>query len=100
MKQLLLTLALLAVQLASAQTADYDTNRGFIHPGGLHTQADFDRVKAQLEAGNPTVKEAYRVLTSAAYSQSGVQTYPVEVIVRGGGSGENYLKSADNFSMV
>ena len=55
MKQLLLTFALLAVQLASAQTTDYDTNRGFIHPGGLHTQADFDRVKAQLEAGNPTV---------------------------------------------
>ena len=46
MKQLLLTFALLAVQLASAQTTDYDTNRGFIHPGGLHTQADFDRVKA------------------------------------------------------
>jgi cell division protein FtsL len=42
MKQLLLTFALLAVQLASAQTTDYDTNRGFIHPGGLHTQADFD----------------------------------------------------------
>ena len=23
----------------------YDTERGFRHPGGLHTQADFDRVK-------------------------------------------------------
>ena len=100
MKQLLLTLALLAVQLASAQTTDYDTNRGFIHPGGLHTQADFDRVKAQLEAGNPTVKEAYRVLTSAAYSQSGVQTYPVEVIVRGGGSGENYMNACRGAAMA
>ncbi len=100
MKQLLLTLALLAVQLASAQTADYDTNRGFIHPGGLHTQADFDRVKAQLEAGNPTVKEAYRVLTSAAYSQSGVQTNPVEVIVRGGGSGENYMNACRGAAMA
>lgn len=26
----------------------YDTNRGFIHPGGMHTQADFDRIKRQL----------------------------------------------------
>ena len=26
----------------------YDTERGFRHPGGLHTQADFDRVKQQL----------------------------------------------------
>ena len=100
MKQLLLTFALLAVQLASAQTTDYDTNRGFIHPGGLHTQADFDRVKAQLEAGNPTVKEAYRVLTSAAYSQSGVQTYPVEVIVRGGGAGENYMNACRGAAMA
>ena len=100
MKQLLLTFALLAVQLVSAQTTDYDTNRGFIHPGGLHTQADFDRVKAQLEAGNPTVKEAYRVLTSAAYSQSGVQTYPVEVIVRGGGSGENYMNACRGAAMA
>ena len=63
-------------------------DRGFIHPGGLHTQADFDRVKAQLEKGNTKVKQAYQKLTSAAYSQSGVQTYPVETIVRGGGSGE------------
>ena len=29
----------------------YDTNRGFRHPGGMHTQQDFDRIKAQLAAG-------------------------------------------------
>ena len=39
----------------SAQTTD----RGFIHPGGLHTQADFDRVKAQIAADNTKVKQAY-----------------------------------------
>ena len=40
----------------TAMTADvelgYDTERGFRHPGGLHTQADFDRVKKQLANGN------------------------------------------------
>ena len=33
---------------AGNANAVYDTNRGFIHPGGLHTQADFDRIKQQL----------------------------------------------------
>ena len=76
MKRIILTLALFSAtllqvpgfrfQVVSAQTTD----RGFIHPGGLHTQVDFDRVKAQLEAGNSKVKQAYAKLTSAAYAQS------------------------------
>ena len=80
----------------SSQTTD----RGFIHPGGLHTQTDFDRVKAQLADGNTKVKQAYAKLTSAAYAQSSVQTYPVETIVRGGGSGENYINAARGATMA
>lgn len=72
-----------------SQTID----RGFIHPGGLHTQADFERVKAQLAEGNAAVKAAYAKLTSSEYAQSSVQTNPVETIVRGG-SGENYMNAA------
>lgn len=86
-------LLLLMVGQAVAQTAEYDTDRGFVHPGGLHTQEDFDRVKAQLEAGNPKVRQAYAKLTSAAYAQANVQTSPTETIVRGG-SGENYMNAA------
>jgi len=82
---------------ASAQSIP---DRGFIHPGGLHTQADFDRVKAQLEAGNAKVKQAYARLTDAAYAQANVQTYPVETIVRGGGSGENYINAARGAAMA
>ena len=67
--------------------------RGFIHPGGLHTQADFDRVKALLAEGNETVTQAYNVLKTAAYAQSSAATYPSESIVRGG-SGENYINAA------
>ena len=80
----------------SSQTAD----RGFIHPGGLHTQADFDRVKAQLAAGNAKVTQAYAKLKAAAYAQPSVQTYPVETIVRGGGSGENYMNAARGAAMA
>lgn len=72
----------------------YDTDRGFRHPGGLHTQADFDRVKKQLAEGNEKVTEAYRVLKNAAYSQATCGTSPLETIVRGGGVGENYINAA------
>jgi len=85
---------------ASAQAADYDTNRGFVHPGGLHTQADFDRVKQQLADGNTLVKAAYQKLVAAAYSQSSVQTYPTETIVRGGGVGENYINACRGAAMA
>lgn len=71
----------------------YDTNRGFIHPGGLHTEADFIRIRRQLAEGNPTVKAAYDVLKSAEYSQASCPTWPGESIVRGG-DGQNYINAA------
>ncbi len=93
-------LLLLMVGQVVAQTTKYDTDRGFIHPGGLHTQEDFDRVKAQLAAGNNKVKQAWQKLTASEYSQSGVQTYPTEIIVRGGGNGENYMNAARGAAMA
>ena len=74
--------------------AGYDSeNRGFRHPGGLHTQDDFDRIKRQLAEGNEKVTAAYQVLKSAEYAQSSTATYPVEVILRGG-DGQNYMNAA------
>lgn len=79
---------------ASAVAQEYNPeNRGFIHPGGLHTQADFDRIKQQLADGNEKVTAAYKVLKEAAYSSAFAATYPSEIIVRGG-SGENYINAA------
>ena len=84
----------------AAQQTGYDTtDRGFVHPGGLHTQADFDRIKQQLADGNPTVTAAYQVLKKAAYAQPGVVSNPVETIVRGG-SGENYINAARGAAMA
>ena len=85
----------------SAQKDDGKSlNKGFIHPGGLHTQADFDRVRAQLAAGNPKVTQAYNVLKTAGYAQSTATSNPVETIVRGGGSGENYINAARGATMA
>ncbi len=86
----------LGITCAKAQTV---SERGFIHPGGLHTQADFDRVKQQLADGNVTVTKAWNLLKKAEYSQSTVATYPVEIIVRGG-SGENYMNAARGATMA
>lgn len=77
---------------AGTANAVYDTNRGFIHPGGLHTQADFDRIKQQLADGNKKVTEAMNKLRMAEYAQPTAATYPTETIVRGG-SGQNYINT-------
>jgi len=84
---------------SSGITDDYDTNKGFRHPGGLHTQEDFERIKQQLAAKNTTIVSAYNKLKAAEYSQSGVTTYPVETIVRGG-SGQNYMNAARGATMA
>lgn len=97
MKRLFLLMLTIASLTVSAQ--NNNTNRGFIHPGGLHTQADFNRVKQQLANGNAKVVAAYQKLTNAAYSQSSVQTYPVEIVVRGG-TGENYINAARGATMA
>ena len=85
--------------LDSVTVAGYDTDRGFIHPGGLHTQQDFDRVRAQISAKNTKIMEAYRMLKNAAYAQPGVTTAPSEQIIRGG-AGENYINAARGATMA
>ncbi|MDE6720640.1 MAG: alginate lyase family protein [Bacteroidaceae bacterium] len=92
MKKLLVMTLIMAGTSAVAQEYNAE-NRGFIHPGGLHTQADFDRIKQQLAEGNEKVTAAYKVLKEAAYSSASAATWPSEVIVRGG-SGENYINAA------
>jgi len=84
----------------SLSLSSQPVDRGFIHPGGLHTQADFERVKAQLANGNEKVGQAFAKLKAAAYAQPSVQTNPVETIVRGGGSGENYMNAARGAAMA
>lgn len=71
----------------------YDSNRGFRHPGGLHTDADFERIKAQLAAGNEKVTKAYNILKNAEYAQPTTATWPVETIIRGAGQ-QNYINAA------
>lgn len=77
----------------SGITQGYDPDRGFIHPGGLHTEADFTRIRRQLAEGNERVTAAYQVLKTAEYAQATCATWPLETIVRGG-NGQNYINAA------
>ena len=79
---------------------NFDLERGFIHPGGLYIQEDFDRVKKKLEEGDEEIEQAYNILKNAAYSQPNAATYPSEKIVRGGSSGENYINAARGASIA
>ncbi len=73
----------------------------FIHPGILHTQADFDRIKQQLAEGNPAVTAGYnKLLNNSLATRMEGQWGPTETIVRGGGSGENYMQATRDASMA
>lgn len=72
-------------------------NKVFSHPGLLHTQADFDRIKQKVNAGqNPWLAGWNKLInnshSSASYSLQG----PVVTLIRGGNSRE--VPEPDNYS--
>ena len=83
-----------------ASTPTTTTQHGFVHPGGLVSQADIDRAKQLLADGDSLTKAAWNKLCNNAYSHSDVATYPTETIVRGGGSGQNYMNAARGAAMA
>lgn len=92
MKRIRFILALVMLFCLTCVWAD-GINRGFKHPGGLNTEADFERVRRQIAEGNETVVAAFEILKKAEYAQSTAKTYPVETIIRNSSSG-NYLNAA------
>ena len=82
------------------QVFEAAADHGFTHPGGIVSQADIDRAKQLLADGDTRIKQAWEILCANEYSQSGVATWPVETIVRGGGSGQNYMNAARGAAMA
>jgi len=64
----------------------------FIHPGGLHTQADFDRMKVKIAMGAQPWKGSWDKLLTSSEAQLGWSAAPVETIIRGV-AGNNYTRS-------
>lgn len=87
-KKLLICICALGGSLwASAQ--------GFVHPGALHTQADFDRAIAKIEAGENPWAAAFDRLMTSKHVDLNWKSNPTVKIIRGGGTvwepeGDNY----------
>ena len=81
---LLLFLILGAMQTAQAQ---------FVHPGGLHTQADFDRMKAKVAANASPWVDSYNQLAAVYLAQTNWGWAPVGQIIRGITGSDNYARS-------
>jgi autotransporter-associated beta strand protein len=57
--------------------------RAFLHPGGLHTQTDFDRMAAKVAAGAHPWVDSYNQLTAVSEANLGWGWAPVGQIIRG-----------------
>ena len=82
------------------QVIAVSADHGFVHPGGIVSQADIDRAKQLLAAGDSRIKRAWEILCANEYSQSSIATWPVETIVRGGGGSQNYMNVARGAAMA
>ncbi|MFM2081827.1 MAG: hypothetical protein RL380_518, partial [Verrucomicrobiota bacterium] len=67
----------------------------FVHPGGLHTQVDFDRMKAKVAANASPWVDSYNQLTTVWMANLNMPWHPVTQIIRGG-TGNNYARSQDD----
>jgi hypothetical protein len=68
---------------ASAQT--------FVHPGLLHTEADFNRMKTKVELGAQPWLSGWQALTSNGYSQLGATPRAVAEVTRPGNVAQMYI---------
>src|SRR5436190_23074054 len=67
---------------ASSQAAA--AGRQFAHPGLLHTEADFARMRDKIGAGAQPWLAGWNALTSSSRAQLGATPRPLATVVRGG----------------
>ncbi len=73
-----------------------DANKTFVHPGLLHTQSDFDRIKAKVDAGTEPWLSGWVKLTANSRASLSYNPSPVAKLIRGGSSAEE--PEPDNYS--
>ncbi len=83
------------VELAAFASA----SEPFVHPGSLHTQADFDRMKAKIAANAAPWISDYDILVNSPWAQTWWPAYDVDYIVRGS-SGNNYTRSQQDAQAI
>ena len=69
-------------------------DHGFVHPGGLVTQADIDRAKRLIfEEKDPYMVRAWDILCTNQYAQANSASWPTPAVQRGL-AGDNYMNAA------
>lgn len=81
-------------------TASASAYAPFVHPGALHTQADFDRMTAKVAAGTEPWNTSYNMLSASAYAQTTWTAYDVDYINRGGTAANNYTRSQEDAQAI
>jgi hypothetical protein len=76
-------------QLAAAGSTPTAAAQSFTHPGLMHTEADFDRMRTKIAAGAQPWTAGWNALTSSGRAWVGATPNPLETVVRGG-DGENF----------
>ena len=75
-------------------------DHGFVHPGGIVSQEDIERAKKLLADGDERIKKAWDILCANEYSHADIATWPTPTVIRGGGSGQNYMNCARGAAMA
>ena len=63
----------------------------FVHPGLLHTEADFDRMRTKVQQEAQPWTSGWNALTSHGYSQLGAYPRAVEEVTRPGNVAQMYI---------
>ena len=72
----------------------------FVHPGALHTQADFDRMVAKVAANTQPWKADYDILVNSPWAQTWWPAYDIDYINRGGSASNNYTRSQQDAQAI
>ncbi|MTV37980.1 LamG-like jellyroll fold domain-containing protein [Duganella radicis] len=74
-----------------SSTASGSSVRSFVHPGLLHTEADFARMRAKVAAGAQPWLNGFNALLNTGRSHLGNWPRPLQTVVRGG-TGSNFAQ--------
>ena len=74
---------------AAARRVVSNKQKTFVHPGLLHTEEDFKRMREKVRANKSPWIEGWQKLTTSRFAQLNIKPRPVEKAVRGAVPGNN-----------
>lgn len=78
------------LSVPSPETRPAVVQAAFVHPGLMHTEADFARMKAKVAEGASPWSEGWKVLLANPHAQLNWRPRPTEKVIRGAVPGQNY----------